>query len=298
MHLLKKGNQIMPASPSVLSSFIVASRPKTWIAGVSPVLIGTAIAASKGSLAPLLFTCSLFFSLFIQIGTNYANDYFDFINGADNKDRVGPLRAVANGWIHPKMMRQGAYFLYFAAFCVSIPLIAASGLWALFFVLSSIAFGILYTGGPKPLGYIGLGELLVLLYFGPIAVSGSYFVQTHQIDSCIFALSFSPGLLSCAILAANNLRDIETDRLADKKTLVVRFGKKFGAWEYAIFVSTALLLPIGFGFFSSILLFPLAIPLMRKAFAFQTADEIVPLLPRTALLLILFTLFFCAECMF
>lgn len=286
----------MHASPSALNAFIAASRPKTWIASISPVLIGAVMARrEEGQFSWFLFACSALFSLLIQIGTNYANDYFDFINGADTQHRIGPARAVISGWISPKAMRQAAFSLFFAAFCVSIPLVVATGLWASYFVLSSIAFGLLYTGGPKPLGYIGLGDLLVLLYFGPVAVIGSYFVQTHAVHFAPLAISLAPGLLSCAILVANNLRDAETDRAAHKNTLVVRFGKSFGAWEYATCVTCALLLPIGFGYFSSLLLLPFVIPLIHQAFSFQNAPDIAPLLPKTAKLLIAFTLLFCAE---
>jgi 1,4-dihydroxy-2-naphthoate octaprenyltransferase len=258
------------------------------------VFIGTSLA---GFVSWSLFFCALCFSLLIQIGTNYANDYYDFINGADAK-RVGPARAVASGWISPSAMKKAAFFLFGAAFLVSLPLVVASGLWALFFVFSSIAFGIMYTGGPYPLGYMGLGELLVFPYFGPIAVCGAYFVQSHVFDPSVLLFSFSPGLLSCAILIANNLRDLETDALAQKNTLVVRFGKTFGAWEYALSIGGAILLPTLLGFTSPLILVPFAFFLIRKAFTFQSSQEIASLLPQTALLLIAFTALFCTKCLF
>jgi 1,4-dihydroxy-2-naphthoate octaprenyltransferase len=185
--------------------------------------------------------------------------------------------------------------VFAAAFCVSLPLVASCGLWALFFVLSSIAFGILYTGGPKPLGYMGLGELFVMPYFGPIAVSGAYFVQCHQIDPTMLVLSLSPGLLSSAILVANNLRDRETDQKANKNTLVVRFGKTFGAWEYAVCVGGALIVPLFFGFYASLLLTLPACLLIHKVFTFRDSHEAAPLLAQTAALLISFTALFCIE---
>jgi len=295
MPLSKNENLISENSRSGLSSFILASRPKTWIAGISPVLIGTSLAGHSVSWS--LFFCALSFSLLIQIGTNYANDYYDFINGADAK-RVGPARAVASGWIAPSAMKTASLLTFGAAFLVSLPLVATSGLWALLFVFSSIAFGILYTGGPYPLGYMGLGELLVFPYFGPIAVCGAYFVQSHAFDPTVLLLSFAPGLLSCAILIANNLRDLETDAVAQKNTLVVRFGKTFGAWEYTISVVGAILLPTLLAFYAPLILTPLALILIRKAFTFQTSQEAASLLPQTALLLIAFTALFCAECLF
>jgi len=281
----------MPNSQNALKAYFIASRPKTWIAGVSPVIMGISLAAKEGfALSKTLFLCSLFFSLLIQIGTNFANDYFDFLHGADTH-RVGPPRATTLGWIQPVQMKK-AYLTCFAiATLISIPLVAACGLWALFFVFSSIAFGILYTGGPKPLGYMGLGDLLVLLYFGPVAIAGTYFVQRHSLPPLL--LTLAPGFLSCAILTANNLRDEQTDRSVGKKTLVVRFGKTFGRWEYALSIFLAALIPSFYGIYLPLLILPLAIPLLKMAFTYKTAQEVIPLLPRTAFLLIVFTLLFC-----
>ncbi len=287
----------MDNSPSVLKSLILASRPKTLIAGISPVIIGASLALREAPLSMLLFCCSLLFSLFIQIGTNYANDYFDYIQGVDTEKRIGPARAVANGWLTPNAMRNAAFALFFGAFCVSLPLVFACGIWALIFVFTSIAFGILYTGGPKPLGYLGFGELLVLIYFGPVSVIGTYFVQQHTISWPIFLLSLPPALLSVAILTANNLRDEKTDRDVGKNTLIVRFGRTFGALEYATCILFAALLPVNCGFFFPLLILPIAAPLIWKAFVFQSYEEILSLLPKTALLLIFYTSFFVLECM-
>jgi len=286
----------MNDSPSVLKSFILASRPKTLIAGASPVIVGASLAALDAPLSMPFFICTLLFSLFIQIGTNYANDYFDFMNGADTEKRMGPPRAVAKGWLSPSTMRNGAFAFFFGAFLLSLPLIFNTGIWALFFVFTSIAFGILYTGGPKPLGYLGFGDLLVLIYFGPVAVIGTYYIQQQTLSWPLFLLSLSPGLLSVAILTANNLRDEETDRVAGKNTLVVRFGRKFGALEYTACILLAAFLPMNLGFFFPALILPIAAPLIKKAFLFQSAEEISTLLPKTALLLIFYTLFFFTEC--
>lgn len=291
MPLSKSENQTTVSFQNGLKIWLGATRPKTWIAGISPVLIGTVLSDFTSW---SLFMAALAFSLLIQIGTNYSNDYYDSIKGAD-ANRVGPVRFVASGQIKPETMRNASLGLFGAAFCVSLPLVAVSGLWALCFVFSSIAFGILYTGGPKPLGYLGLGELCVLPYFGPIAVLGSYFVQSHMIPSDVFWLSLSPGLLSCAILIANNLRDRETDRVAGKNTLVVRFGRKFGVWEYGICVIGALLLPMCVHAYAQLIFIPLAVKLITRAARFQKPKEAAVLLPQTALLLILFTTLFCIE---
>jgi 1,4-dihydroxy-2-naphthoate octaprenyltransferase len=286
----------MNASQSALKSFILASRPKTLVASVSPVIIGASLAAQEAPLSMFFFACSLLFSLFIQIGTNYANDYFDYVQGVDTEKRIGPPRAVASGWLAPITMRNASFVFFFGAFCISLPLVFACGLWALLFTLTSIAFGILYTSGPKSLGYLGLGDILVFIYFGPVAVIGTYFVQQHAISWPIFLISLSPGLLSTAILTANNLRDADLDKLAGKNTLVVRFGRTFGNFEYTICIFLAAFLPTNFGFFFPLLILPIAAPLIRKVFLFQFPGEIVFLLPKTAMLLVFFTLFFSLEC--
>ncbi len=295
MHSSNDGNQIMENSPSVLKAIVLASRPKTWIAGISPVAIGAALAFRDGPCSIHLFLCSIFFSLFIQIGTNFSNDYYDFINGADNHKRIGPARAVAKGWIEPETMRNASLFLFGAAFLVSLPLVFACGLWAFLFVLSAIAFGILYTGGPLPLGYMGLGELLVLIFFGPVAVLGTYYVQRQALtfDTCL--LSLVPGFLSAAILVANNLRDEYTDRETGKRTLVVQWGRLFGRIEYAACMVLSALILYFFGYSLSFFVFLASIPLIRSAFTYTYPEEIVTLLPKTALHLILFTILFCLE---
>ena len=285
----------MGSSPSALKAIFLASRPKTWIAGISPVAIGSALAYRDGVCSNYLVTCSLLFSLLIQIGTNFANDYFDFMNGADTPKRIGPKRAVASGWLRPQMMRNSALIFFAAAFFVSLPLVFTAGIWSLIFVLSSIAFGILYTGGPRPLGYMGLGELLVLIYFGPVAVCGTYFVQHHTITLQTLCDSLVPGLLSTTILVANNLRDEETDRSAGKNTLVVRFGKAFGRAEYTGLILLASIAAIPFGTLFPLFILLAAVPLVWTVYSYKNPIEIVPLLPRTALLLILFTLLFCFE---
>lgn len=279
---MKKESLILQSSPGVLRAWIFASRPKTWIAGIAPVAIGGMLAAP---LDWILFGWTLAFSLFIQIGTNYANDYYDFLNDVDT-DRIGPPRAVSSGWLRPFSMKIAFSFCFVIAFLASLPLVAASGYWAFVFVLSSISFGVLYTGGPKPLGYIGLGELLVLLYFGPIPVIGTYFVQRHDLTWPVCVWSLAPGLLSCAILIANNLRDEHGDRRAGKKTLVVRFGRPFGAWEYTLTILFGCLVPVFLGQYWFLLLIPATFPLIKKAFH---AQDLRPLLPLTSLFFLVFT---------
>lgn len=294
MHSTKRENLTLKNSQNVLKYWFLATRPKTWIASISPVLIGTSLAYSI-SFDFSFFLLTLLFSLCIQIGTNFANDYFDFMKGADTKERQGPKRAVEQGWISPHAMKKGTILLFVTAFVLGIPLMVKTGWGGLFLSLLAILSGILYTGGPKPFGYLGLGEVFVLFFFGPIATIGTYYVQTGNWNPSIFLFSLSPGLLSSAILVANNLRDEITDRKANKNTLIVRFGQAFGKWEYALFVSLALLIPLLMQTppLSLIFLFFAACPLIYKCTQGKTALDFIPLLPQTSFLLFVYTALFC-----
>ncbi len=191
-------------------------------------------------------------------------------------------------------MKKATFLTFALALLIAIPLMIKAGLWSLFLALACIAFGILYTGGPKPLGYIGLGELLVLLFFGPIAAGGSFYLQTGTLPLSIFISSLAPGLLSSAILIANNLRDEKSDRAAGKRTLVVQFGPRFGAVEYAsslfLGASVPILLVLFFNASPSLLTASLILPLSFPLYRHIGSPE---LLPKTAFLQILYTLLFC-----
>src|ERR1700761_8700854 len=174
----------------------------------------------------LAFVCALIGSIFIQIGTNLANDYSDARRGADTEDRLGPVRVTAGGLMPPRQVLIGTYVAFGVAVAAGAYLVAVAG-WQLLVVgAASIAAGVLYTGGPKPYGYEGLGELFVFLFFGVVAVVGSYFVQVEALHWEAFALAVPVGLLAAAILVVNNVRDIDTDRRAGKRTLAVRLGRE------------------------------------------------------------------------
>lgn len=292
MHSIKNGNPTSLSSPSALKALFLAARPKTWSASICPVLVGSFLAAAKVPLNFLTLALTLLFSLGIQIGTNYANDYFDFIKGADTNQRVGPKRAVQQGWISPKAMLLASLCAFALALICAAPLMIASGLWSLAIALICAALGILYTGGPTPLGYLGLGELCVFLFFGPVAVMGTYFLQTKHLDPLVFWASLPPALIASAIMTANNLRDEATDRNANKNTIVVRFGRLFGNWVYSLSLCIAALIS---SFFSPFMLLPylLALPLARAVFRCSDPLDLMSLLPKTSLLLVLHTLTFC-----
>lgn len=296
---MKNENQTLPVFPSGLKTYFLAARPKTWPLSLAPVFIGASMV--PGELDGLVLFLTFMFSLSIQIGTNYANDYFDFIKGADNQDRVGPPRAAASGWISPKEMGKATGFVFLLALTIAIPLMFRAGIWSFPLAISCVLFGIFYTGGPKPIGYVGAAEILVLLFFGPVACCGTYFLQTGGLEKSVLIASLAPGFFSTAALVANNLRDEATDKKAGKKTLIVRFGRKFGSWEYTLCILSGSLTP----FFSFIYfdrpflsLAPLgvlllAIPSIRKAFTFQHPRELISVLQTSALLLVVYTFLFC-----
>ena len=208
--------------------WFLAARPKTLGAGIAPVIIGTALAAGDGGFHLIAALCALAGSVFIQIGTNFANDYSDFVKGADTADRIGPMRATQAGLVTPAQMRRAAALAFGLALLAGLYLVYRGGWPILLIGVASIACGVLYTGGPYPLGYLGLGDLFVLIFFGPVAVAGTYYVQALALpDLAPIAAGFGPGLFSVAILTVNNLRDIEGDRRSGKKTLAVRLGRTY-----------------------------------------------------------------------
>lgn len=250
---------------SPLRLWVMAARPRTLPAAVAPVLVGTALAGSEDVFRPLAFVAALVGSIFIQIGTNLSNDYSDARRGADTEDRLGPVRVTAGGLMPPRTVLTGTYVAFGVAVAAGAYLVAVAG-WQLLLVgAASILAGVLYTGGPRPYGYEGLGELFVFLFFGVVAVTGSYFVQTEELTWEAFALSIPVGLLASAILVANNVRDADTDRRAGKRTLAVRLGRErarrlFGAFVYLAFVAPPAILAAG-GLSPWVLLALLAAPL-------------------------------------
>ena len=227
-----------------LRIWLMAARPRTLPAAIAPVLVGTALAGSEDRFRPLAFVAALVGSIFIQIGTNLSNDYSDARRGADTEERLGPVRVTAGGLVPPRKVLVATWLAFGIAVAAGAYLIAIAG-WELLVVgLASIAAGVLYTGGPRPYGYEGLGELFVFGFFGIVAVVGSYYVQIEQLRGLAFTLAVPVGLLAAAILMVNNIRDIDTDRRAGKRTLAVRLGRRrarrvFAAMVYIPFVWTA-----------------------------------------------------------
>src|SRR3954469_3039427 len=221
--------------------WLMAARPRTLPAAAAPVLVGTALAGTLGTFKPLTFAATLLGALFIQIGTNLSNDYSDARRGADTEDRLGPVRVTAGGLVPPRQVLVATYVSFGLAVLCGIYLIAVAGPVLLLIGAASILAGVLYTGGPRPYGYEGLGELFVFLFFGVVAVSGSYFAQTSHMEWEALVLSVPVGLLATGILVVNNVRDLETDRRAGKRTLVVRLGRDRARALYAALVYGAFL---------------------------------------------------------
>ncbi len=224
--------------------WLVASRPRTLPAAVAPVLVGTALAVAEDEFRPLAFAAALIGSVFIQIGTNLANDYSDARRGADTEDRLGPVRVTAGGLMPPQRVLTGTWVAFGIAVAAGSYLAWVAGPELLVVGLVSIAAGVLYTGGPRPYGYEGLGELFVFLFFGLVAVAGSYYVQTEELTWESLALAVPVGLLAAAILVVNNVRDLDTDRRAGKRTLAVRLGRGRARDLFVAMLVVAYLVPI------------------------------------------------------
>jgi len=256
--------------PSLTRIWVMAARPRTLPAAVAPVLVGTALAATDGTFKLPTFVAALIGAVFIQVGTNLSNDYSDARRGADTDDRLGPVRVTAGGLVPPRQVLIATYVAFGVAVLAGTYLIATAG-WELLLVgAASILAGVLYTGGPRPYGYEGLGEVFVFLFFGVVAVTGSYFAQTEVLEWEALVLAVPVGLLASAILVVNNVRDLETDRRAGKRTLAVRLGRERARALFVAMVAGAFAtapLPWLLGSLSpwpllSWLALPLAVPLV------------------------------------
>lgn len=247
--------------------WVEATRPRTLPAAVAPVLVGTALAERSGGALPAAAAACLGFALLIQIGTNFANDYYDFLKGADTAERVGPRRAVASGLISPKAMRAAMIAVFAAAFLTGLTLLGYGG-WPLLVVgLTSIACGVAYTGGPYPLAYHGLGDVFVFVFFGLVAVGATAFVQTGALGAATWIAGAGIGALATNILVANNYRDVETDAKAGKHTLLVRWGRGYGRAQFAAAHAVAVAAPLALAGLGSVALLPSLVVALAAAAA-------------------------------
>lgn len=280
--------------------WLAAIRPKTLWAGVAPVLIGVAMAIEAGVVHWLAALLALLGALFIQIGTNFYNDYADFKKGADTEERKGPLRVTQAGLVSPEGMKRATYLAFGLAVAAGGYLMWRGG-WPIVVIgFLSILCGFLYTAGRYSLAYLGLGDIFVLIFFGPVAVGGTYFVQALEINNLVLIAGLAPGLLAVAILLVNNIRDIDEDRLAGKKTIVVRFGRRFGLACYLFCVIGAAAVPMGVYLMSgrhpavliaSVVLL-IGLPLFRKIVQTPAGPALNPVLGATARMLLIYSVLF------
>lgn len=285
--------------PGSLGAWLLASRPKTLSAAAVPVLVGTACASARGEVKWGPALAALFGALFLQIGANFANDVFDYEKGADTAERLGPTRAVQAGLISARGMRRGMIAVFALALLLGLYLTAVSGPVILVIGLASIASAIAYTGGPYPLGYHGLGDVFVFIFFGLVAVCGTAFVEIGHVPALSVACALPVGALATAILVVNNLRDRVTDAGAGKRTLAVRFGRHFAITQYRALIAVSYLTPVVLAVSQAagpeVLLPVLSLPLALKTERSVASTEgraLNPLLAATAKLLMIFGLLF------
>jgi 1,4-dihydroxy-2-naphthoate octaprenyltransferase len=230
-------------APSKLQAWIQASRPKTLTAAVTPVLVGTAIALANGSFKLLPALAALYCAVAIQIGTNIFNDVVDYERGADTQERLGPLRVTQAGWLPPAVVRRGALVVFMSAALVGLYLVYIGGWPVLLLGLASVLAGLAYTAGPSPLAYNGLSDLFVMLFFGFVSVGGTVYVQMQSLPPETWFAAGAVGSTITALLVVNNIRDVDTDRRAGRRTIPVLIGRAGALVEHGILLSLAFLLP-------------------------------------------------------
>ena len=280
--------------------WLLAARPRTLPAAVAPVLVGTALAGSEDAFRALPFGAALVGSVFIQIGTNLSNDYSDARRGADTEDRLGPVRVTAGGLMPPRRVLVGTYVAFGIAVAAGLYLAAVVG-WELLVVgAASILAGVLYTGGPRPYGYEGLGELFVFVFFGIVAVVGSYYVQAEALRWEALALGVPVGLLASAILVVNNVRDIDSDRRSGKRTLAVKLGRERARLLFSAMVALSFVVPpllaaaLSPWLLLTLAALPLAPPLIRTVFSRTDGTALNGALAGTGRLLAVFSVLLAA----
>jgi 1,4-dihydroxy-2-naphthoate octaprenyltransferase len=276
----------------------MAARPKTLPAALAPVVVGTGLAAHDGVLRVLPAAAALVGALLIQIATNLANDYYDFVRGGDTEERIGPVRVTQAGILAPGEVKAGMVLVLVAALLVGVYLVWVGGWPVVVIGLTSLACAVLYTGGPYPLAYHGLGDLFVFVFFGLVAVSGTYYVQGLSWPADALLAGAALGALSTAILVVNNLRDIETDARTGKRTLAVRLGRRGTRVEYVVMLTLAAVVPMlgvwRFGWpvpaLVALVVLPLAASPLRRVIGHTDPRQLLPALGETARVVALYGL--------
>ncbi len=295
-------------------AWVMAARPQTLPAAAAPVVVGVGLAVAEGVFAPLPALAALVGAALIQVGTNFANDYYDAVQGADTEEREGFTRVTAGGIIEPESVKRAMWLTFALAIVVGGYLVAVGGVPILVIGLASVAAGIAYTGGPYPLGYHGLGDVFVFVFFGLVAVAGTYYVQAAAAAPGLFPVWLPPGSLPTAavlagvpvgaistnILVVNNVRDLEEDRETGKRTLAVRFGYSFSRAQFLGLLMVAYVVPFYFAFpagygsaaLAPLLTLPLAGLVTRTVLTETSGAALNPALERVGQLLALYSLLF------
>jgi 1,4-dihydroxy-2-naphthoate octaprenyltransferase len=262
---------------SKIKSWTIASRPRTLLAAIVPVIVGSAAASYNNKFILLNAIIALTCSLLIQIGTNFTNDLYDYLKGADNEKRKGPLRVMVNELITVTEMKIGITLVFLTAFALGLYLVFTGGIFVLFIGIASILAGIAYTAGPYPLAYNGLGDLFVFMFFGVVGTVGTYYVQAHELAYLPFLCSIPVGALITNILVVNNYRDIEEDKAANKFTLAVKFGREFTRYQFIFLLVLSFAVPVilyfsfnfNFWVFLPYLSIPIALNLTKMLYSYQ-----------------------------
>lgn len=281
------GSSPSPTEPHAWRLWVAGARPRTLGAALAPVVVGTAVGSPELSEVMVgRAVLALVVAVALQVGVNYANDYSDGVRGADAA-RTGPLRLTASGLVEPATVRTAAWIAFAVAAVAGLVLALLVEPWLLVLGAGAIAAAVLYTGGPKPYGYLGLGEVMVLVFFGFVATAGSAFVQAERVPVAAWWASLVVGLLACAILLANNVRDVPTDESVGKRTLAVRIGAPRARVLFVVchVGAFAAVVPIGIeyaGAFAGLLAAPLAIPPARLVLTRTDPPSLVRALVATA----------------
>jgi 1,4-dihydroxy-2-naphthoate octaprenyltransferase len=296
----------MTAAPSLARVWWETTRPKTLFAALAPVAVGATLAVQHGPLHLITLLLTLGAAVAVQIGTNFCNDVFDHRQGADTERRQGPRRGLQSGRISFPTMVAATVFCFGLVALFSVPLFLRGGIPVVWIALASIFSGIFYTAGRHSLAYTGMADLFVIVFFGPVAVAGTYYLQFPDAwpPPEVFIAGLGPGLIATALLTVNNLRDIDEDRSNDKRTLAVRFGRSFARAEYRVCMIAALFLPLLASIVAGrprtetlanaamLMLLPSVLGLMRRVGTGTTGPELNPVLGRTGLTLLRFALIF------
>ena len=281
-------------------SWYLAVRPWTLPAAAAPVIIGGAMAFGDGKGNALAVASAMIVALLIQTGTNFVNDISDYRSGADKKNSFGPIRVIQTGLISEQTLLVALVFIFSLTVIIGAWIIMRQTTWALAPIgLLCIAAGIIYTAGPYPAAYLGLGELMVIVFFGPVAAAGTYYLQTKTLTWPVILAGFACGFICCGILIVNNYRDYEADKEVGKRTLAVRLGRRFAQWEYLAVLVLAAVIPVIISFLTGKMLlsfssgfFILCLPAVRTIFSTTDGKILNGILAYTGKVLIIFSILF------